>query len=59
MAASLRQHCSPPAPNSPQQNYKELFRRIASWLRPEGLLFFHIFVHARGLPYHYEVGAAL
>jgi cyclopropane fatty-acyl-phospholipid synthase-like methyltransferase len=32
------------------QNYRELFRRIASWLRPEGLLFFHIFVHARGLP---------
>ena len=37
------------------QNYAELFRRIASWLRPGGLLFFHIFVHSRGLPYHYEV----
>ena len=37
------------------QNYKELFSRIASWLNPGGLLFFHIFVHCRGLPYHYEV----
>lgn len=37
------------------KNYAELFRRIASWLRPAGLLFFHIFVHSRGLPYHYEV----
>ncbi len=37
------------------QNYKVLFGRIASWLAPTGLLFFHIFVHARGLPYHYEV----
>jgi cyclopropane fatty-acyl-phospholipid synthase-like methyltransferase len=37
------------------QNYRELFRRISTWLAPEGLLFFHIFVHARGLPYHYEV----
>lgn len=41
--------------NFPLQNYAELFRRIASWLRPGGLLFFHIFVHSRGLPYHYEV----
>lgn len=37
------------------KNYQELFRRIASWLNPGGLLFFHIFVHARGLPYHFEV----
>ncbi|KAI3425235.1 hypothetical protein D9Q98_009003 [Chlorella vulgaris] len=37
------------------KNYKVLFSRIAKWLRPGGLLFFHIFVHARGLPYHYEV----
>lgn len=36
------------------QNYKELFGRIAAWLAPRGLLFFHIFVHARGLPYHFE-----
>lgn len=37
------------------KNYKELFGRIAAWLAPRGLLFFHIFVHARGLPYHFEV----
>lgn len=37
------------------KNYQELFRRIASWLNPHGLLFFHIFCHCRGLPYHYEV----
>lgn len=37
------------------QNYKELFRRVSTWLRPGGLLFFHIFVHSRGLPYHFEV----
>jgi hypothetical protein len=42
-------------PSNPPQNYKALFSRIAKWLRPGGLLFFHIFVHARGLPYHYEV----
>ncbi|PSC74985.1 cyclopropane-fatty-acyl-phospholipid synthase [Micractinium conductrix] len=37
------------------KNYSELFRRISVWLRPGGLLFFHIFVRCRGLPYHFEV----
>ena len=27
------------------RNYEELMRRIASWLRPEGRLFVHIFTH--------------
>ncbi len=35
------------------KNYQELLKRIASWLRPDGALFVHIFVHAR-LAYHYE-----
>lgn len=29
------------------RNYKELLRRIAAWLRPDGLLFVHIFSHLR------------
>ena len=36
------------------KNYGELMKRIASWLRPGGKLFVHIFVHRIGLPYHYE-----
>ena len=27
------------------RNYRELFRRISTWLKPEGRLWFHIFVH--------------
>jgi cyclopropane-fatty-acyl-phospholipid synthase len=27
------------------RNYKELLTRISSWLKPDGKLFFHIFVH--------------
>jgi cyclopropane-fatty-acyl-phospholipid synthase len=27
------------------RNYEELFRRIGTWLRDDGLLFFHVFVH--------------
>ena len=34
------------------RNYPELFRRIDSWLRPEGLFFLHIFTH-RTTPYEY------
>jgi len=37
------------------KNYKVLMSRIASWLKPRGKLFVHIFVHRLGLPYHYEV----
>ncbi len=35
------------------KNYRELMRRIASWLRPGGKLFVHIFTHDR-FAYHYE-----
>ncbi len=34
------------------RNYGELFRRIDSWLRPEGKFFMHIFCH-RTTPYEY------
>lgn len=36
------------------KNYKVLMARISQWLKPEGLLFVHIFV-SNSLPYHYEV----
>ena len=36
------------------RNYEELLRRVASWLRREGLLFVHIFTHGR-FAYPYEV----
>ena len=36
------------------QNYRELMRRCSSWLKPQGKLFVHIFVH-KTLPYHFEV----
>ncbi len=29
------------------RNYRELFRRVASWLKPEGLVFIHIFCHKK------------
>lgn len=35
------------------KNYQELLRRIASWLKPEGSLFVHIFTH-RDCAYHFE-----
>lgn len=31
------------------RNYRELFRRIAGWLRPDGLLFCHVFCHREWL----------
>lgn len=34
------------------KNYELLFRRIARWLKPRGLLFCHIFTH-RSLSYHF------
>lgn len=34
------------------KNYPRLLARIAHWLKPEGLLFVHIFTHAR-LSYHF------
>lgn len=36
------------------KNYQELLRRIATWLKPGGKLFVHIFTH-REYAYHYEV----
>ena len=38
------------------KNYKELMRRIATWLKPGGKLFVHIFTH-RDCAYHYEVAS--
>ncbi|MEZ4387742.1 MAG: cyclopropane-fatty-acyl-phospholipid synthase family protein [Candidatus Krumholzibacteriia bacterium] len=35
------------------KNYGEMLARIARWLRPDGRLFVHMFVH-RSLAYHYE-----
>jgi cyclopropane-fatty-acyl-phospholipid synthase len=35
------------------KNYAELMRRVASWLRPGGSLFVHIFTH-RVAAYHFE-----
>ena len=35
------------------RNYREMFRRIASWLQPDGLAFVHVFAHARE-PYLFE-----
>jgi cyclopropane-fatty-acyl-phospholipid synthase len=35
------------------KNYRRLLGRIATWLRPGGKLFVHIFTH-RSLAYHYE-----
>ena len=35
------------------KNYRELLRRVASWLKPKGKLFVHIFTH-RDIAYHYE-----
>lgn len=36
------------------KNYRTLMARCATWLRPEGKMFVHIFVH-RSMPYHFEV----
>jgi cyclopropane-fatty-acyl-phospholipid synthase len=35
------------------RNYEELLRRVASWMKPEGLLFVHIFTH-HSLSYLFE-----
>ena len=37
------------------KNYEELLSRVASWLKPTGKLFVHIFTHATQ-PYHFEDG---
>jgi len=35
------------------RNWKELLRRVSTWLRPDGKLFVHVFSH-RNLPYLFE-----
>ena len=35
------------------RNYREMFKRINGWLRPDGKFFMHIFVH-RSVPYLFE-----
>lgn len=35
------------------KNYRELMKRIAGWLKPDGKLFVHIFTH-REFAYHFE-----
>lgn len=39
------------------KNYRELMARVASWLKPGGKLFVHIFAH-KSMPYHFEVRLA-
>lgn len=39
------------------RNYQELLRRVSTWLKPDGLLFVHIFAHPT-LAYPYEVRSA-
>jgi len=39
------------------RNYEDLLRRVSSWLKPEGRLFVHIFVHDK-LAYPFETGEA-
>ncbi len=39
------------------RNYQDLMARIARWLRPDGLLFVHIFAH-RECAYPFETGGA-
>jgi len=36
------------------KNYELLLRKVASWMKPGGMLFVHIFTH-RTLAYHFEV----
>ena len=36
------------------RNHKKLFKKISSWLKPDGLFFMHIFVH-KSQPYLFEV----
>ena len=35
------------------RNWPEMFRRVASWLKPDGRFFMHVFVH-RSTPYPFE-----
>jgi cyclopropane-fatty-acyl-phospholipid synthase len=37
------------------KNYQRVFERCASWLKPGGAFFIHIFTH-REIAYHFEVG---
>jgi cyclopropane-fatty-acyl-phospholipid synthase len=37
------------------KNYQKLFRKIATWLKPKGKIFIHIFTH-KNKSYHFEKG---
>ena len=37
------------------KNYGEIFARMSTWLKPNGLVFLHVFVHHES-PYHFEDG---
>jgi cyclopropane fatty-acyl-phospholipid synthase-like methyltransferase len=36
------------------RNWEKLFTRIAGWMRPDGLMFMHVFAH-KSYPYAFEV----
>lgn len=36
-------------------NWRMLLERVKSWLKPDGLLFFHVFTH-RKAPYRFDIG---
>lgn len=36
------------------KNYQALLRKVASWMKPDALLFIHIFTH-KDFAYHFEV----
>jgi cyclopropane-fatty-acyl-phospholipid synthase len=44
LSVEMFEHC---------RNWRELLRRIATWLHPDGLAFVHVFSH-RTLPYRFE-----
>ena len=47
-------HCMEPQRRIRVSMLQELMRRVATWLKPGGLLFVHIFVE-NALPYHFIV----
>jgi cyclopropane fatty-acyl-phospholipid synthase-like methyltransferase len=37
------------------KNYELLLKKLSTWLKPDGLLFVHIFTHVR-FAYHFDKG---